>query len=50
MITQEYTSNFKFLSDIDLLFFQFSKNAELTFVSDLSKVRQMGGNDSIYYG
>lgn len=46
MITQENISNFNFLSDIDPLFFQLAKNAELTFVSDpntsLIKVRQLG--------
>lgn len=46
MITQENTSNFKFLTEIDPLFFQLAKNAELSFVSDpntcLIKVRQLG--------
>ncbi len=42
----ESMSNFEFLTEIDPLFFQLAKNAELTFVSDpntsLIKVRQLG--------
>lgn len=46
MVSKNEYSNFDFLNEINPLFFQLAKNAELTFVSDpntsLIKVRQLG--------